>query len=70
MSKKATLIEKTAGRIYEEFMDVFNLKLGKIEEERFTLYLITRMTMIYNEGFGDGLEKAREIFKGVCGREE
>jgi hypothetical protein len=30
--------------------------------------LITRMTMIYNEGYSDGLEKAREIFVGVTRR--
>jgi hypothetical protein len=68
MSKKVTLIEKTAGKILGEFRETFRFGLDEVQEDRFKLYLITRMTMIYNEGYSDGLEKAREIFVGVTRR--
>jgi hypothetical protein len=70
MSKKASLIEKAAEQIYREFQATFRFGLDNTQQEMFKLYLITRLTMVYNEGYGDGLEMARNIFMTETDRKE
>jgi hypothetical protein len=58
---KAFKFKQTVETIQREIENSLHVKLDHSQKEMFQSYLISKIAMTYNDGYGDGLEKARQI---------
>ncbi len=66
MSKsRYSAIITQAKKVVERIEGELNLKLDSIQRERLMSFLMSELSISYHEGMADGLETARDIWKGV-----